>query len=512
MEKVTIIKSIKSWIGAHKVEFAILLLILIVASFMRLYRIGDYMTFLGDEGRDVIIVRRFLKEGDIMLIGPGTSIGNMYLGPLYYYLMAPALLLAGYSPVGPAVMVALFGIATVALLWWVGRSWFSPLAGLLAAAAYSIAPTVVIYSRSSWNPNIMPFFALLAVWSIWKFTYEKNYKWIIVCFISVAFALQSHYLGLILGPVLAVPWVLALLWNKKDWKRIIGMTILGFLTFALLMSPLVIFDIRHGFRNFESAKLFFTHRQTTVSIRPWSVLPEVWPLFEKITSRMLGGHNAEIGKWFSFGLLAGTAVLFLGKRFKLELRSKYSLLFLSLWVVTSLVGLALYKQEIYDHYYGFFFPALFLLMGGILSMIQRRYKVRGLWAVAFVFIIFVWVNLESSPLKYGPNKQYGRSKEVAEKILTEANGKPFNFAVVAERNYEGAYQYFLDEDESFRVIDPQNLKDTLTEQLFVACELPKEKCDPAHNPKAEIANFGWSKIDTSWDVSGVVLFKLIHAK
>ena len=34
-----------------------LLIILLIGAFLRLYRIGEYMTFLGDEGRDAIIVR-----------------------------------------------------------------------------------------------------------------------------------------------------------------------------------------------------------------------------------------------------------------------------------------------------------------------------------------------------------------------------------------------------------------------------------------------------------------------
>ena len=90
MEKIT------TWIKSNKLEFCILTLILAVGAFVRLYRIDGYMTFLGDEGRDVIIVTRLLKELHPPLIGPGTSIGSMYLGPLYYYMMAPALLLAKF--------------------------------------------------------------------------------------------------------------------------------------------------------------------------------------------------------------------------------------------------------------------------------------------------------------------------------------------------------------------------------------------------------------------------------
>jgi hypothetical protein len=48
--------------------------------------------------------------------------------------------------------------------------------------------------------------------------------------------------------------------------------------------------------------------------------------------------------------------------------------------------------------------------------------------------------------------------------------------------------------------------------LYVVCELPREKCDPIHNPKTEIANFGWSEIEKEWNVEGVILFKLVHTE
>ena len=61
-------------------------------------------------------------------------------------------------------------------------------------------------------------------------------------------------------------------------------------------------------------------------------------------------------------------------------------------------------------------------------------------------------------------------------------------------------------------IDPQLADETTAEQLFVVCELAKEKCDPTHSPKAEVANFGWSKIEEEWDISGVTLYQLVHTE
>ena len=127
------IEKLKKWTQKNKSEFYLLLFILALGAFVRLYKIDGYMTFLGDEGRDAIIVRRLLVNFDPILIGPGTSIGNMYLGPLYYYLSAPFLLLAGLSPVGPSVMVALFGVATIYLIWYISRIWFGKKASIIAS-------------------------------------------------------------------------------------------------------------------------------------------------------------------------------------------------------------------------------------------------------------------------------------------------------------------------------------------------------------------------------------------
>ena len=101
----------------------LILLIHFLASFLRLYKIADYAEFLGDQGRDLIIVRDFLKNGNLFFIGPQTSVGNMYLGPFYYYLIAPALLLANFHPLGPAIFIALISVLTVYLIYYVVLSY-----------------------------------------------------------------------------------------------------------------------------------------------------------------------------------------------------------------------------------------------------------------------------------------------------------------------------------------------------------------------------------------------------
>ncbi|MCK4826218.1 glycosyltransferase family 39 protein [bacterium] len=357
--------------------------ILLIGAILRLYKIADYMTFLGDEGRDVIVVRRFLVDFDLMLVGPGTSIGNMYLGPIYYYLMAPALLLAGFDPVGPAVMIALLGVGTIYFVWHVSREWFGKVAALVSAILYATAPVVIIYSRSSWNPNIMPFFALLVIYSIWKFWHERKYQWLIATAASFAFVLQSHYLGLLLGPVIGFFWLLSYFKAKgsKNTKYLIRYTAYAAVLFTLLMSPLVIFDARHNWMNFSAMKEFFLQRQTTVSARPWTAIPKLPEIVNEASSRIAGGTDGAIGKYISLTLLLGLVVsLFKTKeikklvRFKINDKRFAAYFLITIWLTFAFIGLGVYKQEIYDHYYGFIFAAPFILIGAFSQVFIEKHK------------------------------------------------------------------------------------------------------------------------------------------
>ena len=134
-----------------------------------------------------------------------------------------------------------------------------------------------------------------------------------------------------------------------------------------------------------------------------------------------------------------------------------------------------------------------------------------LGAIAILYLVAI--NLLASPLRKEPNKLLQRSIDVSKVIEKESEDKPFNLAVIADNNYEAGYEYFLLKD-NYPVVEIDSQKpDTITSQLLAVCELiPNSKCDPTHNPKAQVANFGWSKIEGSWNVDGVIVYKLVHSK
>jgi len=521
-------KAIIKFVKNNRLEMAVLFLILLVGSFLRFYRLPEYMTFLGDEGRDALAVKRMIVDHKFRLIGPVTSIGNMYLGPLYYYLMLPAMVFSRLSPVGPAALVAFLGVVTIGLIWLAGREWFDSRTGLIAAGLYALSPVAIIYSRSSWNPNVMPFFALLTIYGVSQFWLKQKFGWLPILGITLSFCVQSHYLGLLLLPTVALFWLLTLVANRHQQTKLkvfLFNSLLLIIFFCFLtVVPLVWFDFRHHFINFKAFKEFFTVRQTTVNLKFYKAIPKLGGLTAQVFTRLLAGKNEAYGGWLAlltFVGLFGLSFRRSDRRFvwRKIWRENRELILVLVWLMIGLIGLGNYKQHIYDHYFGFFFPAPFLLVAWVLSRLWelplKRFLFKSLNFSQLLVVVslvgLVVLAVSESPLRYPPNNQLGRTKEVARFIIEQAQKKPFNLALIAERNYQDAYAYFMELwGTPATKIDPLRAEETITDQLFVICE--KLPCQPINHPLAEIANFGWAKIDQKWKINGVEIYRLIHTQ
>lgn len=462
-----------------------IILIVLIAAIFRFYRLSEYMEFLGDQGRDVVIVREFLLHGNLFFIGPQTSIGNMYLGPYYYYLIAPALLLALFNPIGPAAFVALLGVLTVFLLYKIASHWFNHPVGLIAALLYALSPVVIKYSSFSWNPNIMPLFSLL-------FIYFLTRRRFILASLSFIFCLNSHYLALLL--LFPALYLLATNYQKSDLKKII----LALLIFVLSFTPQILFDIKHHGQNLGAIITFFLERETTVNLKAYKALPKLPEMYSQVTTRLLAAKFDAVGPYVSVVFFVLLILILFKNKFSPDQKRKYFLCLI--WFFGGLTGLALYKQHIYDHYFGFIFPVIFILIG---LGINRVGKVLG----SLLLIVFVYFSLLQNPFRWSPPRQLQTTEAITSSIVQSSRGKPFNFALLAKMNYDPGYLYFLTANKLSNYF---HLRDKITDQLFVVCEPFQIDCTPINNPEWGIAAFGWAKIDQEWEINGIKIFKLVH--
>jgi 4-amino-4-deoxy-L-arabinose transferase-like glycosyltransferase len=477
-------------------KYWLLLVILLIASFLRLYRISDYMEFLGDQGRDVTIIKDFLQHGNLFFIGPQTSIGNMYLGPYFYYLIAPALLLANYNPVGPAIFIALLSIATVALIFFISKKWFNPKTAYTASFLYAISPVVIKYSNFIWNPNIMPFFSLLFVYFFFESFRSKKFHYFIYASLAFIMVMNSHYLGLALLPFTGLFWLYNLIVFIKtksiDLKPFIKYTLIAALIFIVSLIPQILFDIKHDGQNAKALLNFFTYRETTVNIKAYKAIPELPNIFNQVNTDLLTGRNKTVGVIISIIFTLGLIPLVI--KYKKQKPTFWIIFF---WYLSGLVALALYKQHIYAHYFAFLFPAVFILVGFLIN------KFKFISIPFFILItIFSFIN---NPFCYQPNSQLKTVTQIDDLIIANSNNQDFNFALLAKQNYDPPYRYLLDNKQAKIV----NLPDNLAEQLFVVCEPFQIECNPINNPEWSVAAFGWAKIDNQWEINGIKIYKLV---
>ena len=135
----------------------ILLAILVLAFALRVWNIAN-LRMWGDEGFSVFSAHRDLYaitfEGKDVDPHP----------PLYYYLLHFWLPLAGSSEFSIRFLSILFGTATVALMYALGKRLCDARVGLLASALIAIAPFAIHYSQEVRMYALVIFLGALATW------------------------------------------------------------------------------------------------------------------------------------------------------------------------------------------------------------------------------------------------------------------------------------------------------------------------------------------------------------
>jgi 4-amino-4-deoxy-L-arabinose transferase-like glycosyltransferase len=357
-------------------KYWLIVLLTLAAAFLRLYRIDSSLQFLGDQGRDALVMYRMLTQGDLPFIGPITSVGGFYLGPLYYYLMAPFLWLWRFNPVGPAIATATLGITTIPLLYLVGQKIFSHSVGLIAAALYTFAFIPISETRSAWNPNPMPLAALGIIYGFYLANYNRKPKGLLLAAISLAAALQFHYMIVFLGPWLLWQFILAL---KNKSNRV--MLVWSGLIFVSMLLPLLLFEVKNNWLNTKGLIEFLTKHQYG-QLNLFDVAKNTIGRSEQAIGMILGfGRDFNpLRTWITRSFLV-VLVVFI-RRWK----------FLGAYLLSSIVTLAFYQSNVYPHYLGFLFPVVFLLLGAMLVLLPSKWS----GVVALEIGLVIGVNLRQA--------------------------------------------------------------------------------------------------------------------
>lgn len=430
--------------------------LLLVAAWLRLWNIPSSLQFLGDQGRDALVVSRIFTEFDPVFIGPVTSVGNMYLGPLYYYFMLPWLMISYPSPVGPAYAVAILSILTVFLTYFWGRKLVGETPALLAAFFMTFSQVVVYYSRFSWNPNPAPLVALGMIYATYL-AWKKNSWWWLAVGTAFAILIQLHYMTLISAGGAGLIWLTQLRQVSRA-KSDTNDTLVSFFKKTLIaaaiviisLTPLMLFDWRHNWLNLQGfAGIVFG--ESDASLAPggqsWlGSLKETQGRSMHILFEWVIGKTRWLNSFLVlvvYGLLARVLI-----RRRLLNQTTSGLMVVLSYLAVGVVGTSFYHHSVFDHYIAFLFPVTFLIYGVVLQELMhyswRKIPIGNLLSLVFM-VGFLAYNLPKMPL---PNSNWTifQMQDLAQTIYDRVDpGEKYNIVLMSETgDIDGQnYRYFL---------------------------------------------------------------------
>lgn len=493
------LKKLKKFISKLSTADKIFIIILLTGAFLRLYNLENSQQFLGDQGRDALIVSKIFKEKDLVFIGPVTSVGNMYLGPLYYYFMLPFLWLSYPSPMGPIYAVAGLGIITIALVYILGKKLFDEKTALIASFFYSFSFIIALHTRSSWNPNPAPLLSIIMIYLLVKV--QKKPKLWLGIFICIAILLQLHYLTLLAAGTAGLIWLIYLIQKKINWQHL-KYTLIGFLIFLLSLTPLVLFDLKHDGLNAQAFKKLITQEENFAHSTKLPFSSKISKTLEESEGRAMHilfeymiGKDRKLNQILTYSFVFVLLLAVYRSQKKVRNKELSATSIVAIFLAVGVFGTALYQHTIFDHYIAYLFPITALVYGIVFNnlltiKIPKLNLIKNL-TVLVAFIIFSYLTFQFDfdhvfwKTAGWTIKDIQRTSQILADYLPKDESYSIILLSISNDLHGQNYRYFLSTTNN----PPLDYENSAQAQTLVVIDELKEGFNPAESELYEIMTF-----------------------
>lgn len=392
--------------------------IFLLGIFLRAYNFTPWLHFELDQARDATLISEAIEGGpkDLPLLGPRAAGSFLRLGPVFYYIEYVFASVFGNTPQGSAYAILFFAVLAIPASYLLFKRFFSTRLTLALLFILSSSLFMVTYARFAWNPNMLPFFVIMLLWTLLKSVDVEEEKkrgyWLLLSGFLLGILAQFHFLAMI---VLSVVSVFFLLYKRPKIKT--QFWIGSILIVLFLHIPVIINEANTGG---ENSKLFIE------AVSDKSESKESYSLIEKVSKNysenilkywiiLTGSQSAEVPElrvnketnkldikcdqecrdnlpkgaaaaiFFTLGILALIIEIFLEK-----ITQKKDFLILNLMLLV--VSFGVFTPLAFDMSPRFFLiiiPLPFLFLGLLLNRFGKIIKMKNFaWAVVVIFSAF----------------------------------------------------------------------------------------------------------------------------
>lgn len=380
-------------------------------------------------------IARSILSGKPVLIGPETSVGGLYVGPIFNYFLSLFFLIGHMNPVwsiGANIFIALL---TMIALFVIAKKIFGRRAAFLALIIYGFSFELTKYDRILWNPTPMPLVSLLLLYFLFRFLQTKSLIYLLLSAVSLGIAFQLHFTALFL----AIFFFLSLfIFSRKvffNWKSLL--IISG--TLLIFFSPLILFDARHGYLISNHLVTFFTKSQSEIPQVGRSVLDSI-----KVSSSFLRAvlvwDLGTIFDWIFFCFM--TLGIVYGLFFTKKSRASKMLLHLTLLMFgITVVGFYIYKGPLPSQYALYLLTPFILIFADFLTQLFKSGPAGK--ALILIFLsVFIYTNLGLIVFQYSGTSLKEKTA-ITDEIVSVAKGKKVEIVFITSPGMDTGYKYLL---------------------------------------------------------------------
>jgi 4-amino-4-deoxy-L-arabinose transferase-like glycosyltransferase len=432
----------------------LLIVIIIVGIFLRMYRLTDLMVFIGDQGWFYMSARDLLLEGKVPLLGITSSHTWLHQGPLWTYLLAIGLFLFKFNPIGGAYITILLDALTIFVLYKLGSELLSKRIGFISSVIYSVSPLAIIHARMPYHTSPIPLLVSLFLLVLYRLINGNVFYFPFIIFLLTLlynFELATFILVFIVFLFAVYDLVYKKVWVSKLLdKKIIAWSIIAF---VIPMTPILIYDFNNGFK------------QTIIFLLwiPYSVLK---PLFVHSSESYVAGFSTmlhfiyEYNKRFIFLpngnvalVVSLSSIFYLFFKVYKNIQEKKSTVYAFIFLCFSvpLIGLFVNKTPS-EAYLPMLFPMLIVI---IAVCVDKLLSVSKLTSIVYIlFVLFIFANSNSLLSKnylingpYGYGVSFSKRLQVVEKIIVDSGSKKYQLIGMGEgsefESFTMNYEYLL---------------------------------------------------------------------
>lgn len=230
--------------GAGRLTLIGLLAITAVALALRLYRINSLpVAFWRDEvyhGTQALEIWRNPAYRPVY-------VPSVDLPALLFYLIAPVIGTFGPNLWTVRLVPALAGTLTPLALWFALRPMFGARVALIAAWSMAVSAWNLYMSRWGFPVILDPLLVLTAIGCFWRALAPETSRsraaaWSAAGGAATALAVYTYHTGR-LAPLVVGLFVLARLWQQRQWRRHVRVLLIGAVAFGLVIAPIVLYAL-----------------------------------------------------------------------------------------------------------------------------------------------------------------------------------------------------------------------------------------------------------------------------